>query len=153
MAITFLEPGDVRYPRGGPNPEDDRLARQRRAHAAKIDEREEFLTEEITISIGPKNEAHTVVLRYPRSAFVKEHRDDLDNVVKRERVWTNGRFVFAVYADNPSWHKAARDEWEAGARQAIEKFTAIRGNTIIAGPRQEDTNRFNIMAEVREPIR
>ncbi len=106
----------------------------------------------MTISTGPKNTAVVVNLKWPRSARIVEHKDDLGNVERRERIWTPGRYVFAVYSDNPDWHKAARDEWEAGARNAIEKFAATRNLTIITGPRQEDTNRYNVMAETREPI-
>lgn len=130
----------------------DRLARQIIEHRRKKDERESFVTEEVTISIGPKNTAAKVYLKWPKSAQIVEERDDLDNVIARKRVWTNGRFVFAVYAENPDWHKAARDEWEAGARNAIEKFCAMKGASITFGPRQEDMNRYNIMVEVRDPL-
>ena len=150
MAIQVLDRNDPRFPQGGPNVDDDRLARQKRAHAARNDEREEFQEEAVTVSTGPKNTAAVVKLRWPRSAQIVEHKDDLDNVVRRERIWTNGRFVFAVYADNPDWHKAARDEWEAAARNAIEKFCAVKGASITFGPRNEDGNRYNMMAECRE---
>lgn len=152
MAMQVLDRNDPRFPKGGPDVDNDLLARQQIAHSRKVDEREEFQTEAVTISTGPKNTASVVNLRWPRSARIIEHKDDLDNVVKRERVWTGGRFVFAVYGDNPDWHKAARDEWEAAARNAIEKFAAIRNASIIFGPRQEDTNRYNVMCEVREPL-
>jgi hypothetical protein len=150
--MEMLDHADPRFPKGGPNIEEDMLARQKRAHARRVDEREEFQREEVTISTGPKNTAVVVALRWPRSAYIQETRDDLDNVVHRERVWTGGRFVFAVYSDNPDWHKAARDEWEAGARNALEKFCAMRNLSIVQGPRPEDTNRYNVMVETREPI-
>ena len=152
MAMSVLDRSDPRFPKGGPDPENDQLSRQQRAHAARQDEREEFQSETVTISAGPKNEPMDVALRWPRSARIVEHRDDLGNVERRERIWTGGKFIFAVFSDNPEWHKADRAEWEAGARNAIEKFAAMRNLTITAGPRQEDTNRFNQMAEVREPI-
>ncbi len=152
MAFQMLDHSDPRFPKGGPDPEADHLARQKLEHARKVDEREEFQNETVTISTGPKNVAADVVLRWPRSARIIEETDDLGNVVHRKRLWTGGRFIFAVYADNPSWHKAARDEWEAGARNAIEKFAAVRNLSIVNGPRQEDTNRYNVMAETREPI-
>lgn len=152
MAMTVLDRNDPRFPKGGPDIEDDALARQMRAHAARKDEREEFVKEVVTISTGPSNTAHKVTLRYPRSARIIEHKDDLGNIEKRERVWTNGRYIFAVYADNEGWHKAARDEWGAGACNAIEKFAAVHNVSIIFGPRPEDTNRYNIMAECREAI-
>ena len=152
MPFEILDRSDPRFPQGGPNVEDDQLSRQIRAHRAKKDEREEFTKETVVISTGPKNTASEVVVKYPRSAQIIEHKDDLDNVIKRERVWTNGRFVFAVYTDNPNWHRAARDEWESAARNALEKFCALRGATIKMGPRAEDMNRYNIMVEVNNPI-
>jgi len=151
MAFQVIDRSDPRFPSDMPiGP--DYLERQKVMHMRRVDEKEEFVKEKVTISTGPKNTAAEVVLRYPRSARIIEHKDDLDNIVSRERVWTNGKFIFAVYADNPDWHKAARDEWEAGARNAIEKFAAIRGALIERGPRQEDTNRYNVMAECREAI-
>ncbi len=151
MAMQIIDRSDPRFPHDMAIG-DDQLARQRLLHARRVDEKEEFIKETVKISTGPKNIAVDVVLRYPRSAQIIEHKDDLDNVTKRERIWTNGRFIFAVYSDNEDWHKAARDEWEAGARNAIEKFAAVRGAAIISGPRPEDTNRYNIMAECREAI-
>jgi hypothetical protein len=153
MAMTIIDRNDPRSQGGRPDPNNDMLSRQQRMNAARVDEREEFQTETVTISTGPKNEKQGVVLRWPRSARIVEHRDDLGNVERRERIWTGGKFVFAVYSDNPEWHKAARDEWEAAGRNAIEKFAAMKGLTITLGPKQEDTNRFNLMAETREPIR
>ncbi len=152
MAIQILDRNDPRFPQGGPDIDNDRLARQKIEHARKVDEREEFVKETVTISTGPKNTAANVVVKYPRSAQIVEHKDDLGNVERRERVWTKGRFAFAVYSDNPDWHKAARDEWEAGAKNGLEKFAAMRGCEIIHGPRPEHTNRYNVMVEFREPI-
>jgi hypothetical protein len=151
MAFQVIDRSDPRFP---PNKEigADYLARQQMMHARRIDEKEEFVKETMTISTGPKNTQAEVVVRFPRSARIIEHKDDLDNVIKRERIWTNGRFIFAVYSDNESWHKAARDEWEAGARNAIEKFAAVHNVSITVGPRPEDSNRYNIMAECREAI-
>jgi hypothetical protein len=151
MAFEVLGRDDPRFPKGkdlGP----DRLTQQQMAHSRKVDEKEVFTSETVTISTGPKNVAQDVVLRFPRSARIVETRDDLDNVIHRERVWTGGKFVFAVYADNEPWHKAARDEWESAGRNAIDKFCAMRNLNIIHGPRAEDTNRYNIMAETREEI-
>lgn len=153
MAMTIIDRNDPRSQGGRPDPDNDMLSRQQRINAARQDEREEFQTETVTISTGPENTEQEVALRWPRSARIVETRDDLGNVVHRERIWTGGKFVFAVYSDNPEWHKAARDEWEAAGRNAIEKFAAMKGLTITMGPKQEDTNRFNIMAEVREEIK
>ncbi len=152
MAFQVLDRNDPRFPKGGPDVDNDYLAKQVIAHHRRQDEREEFITEVVMISFGPDKKAVEVKLRWPRSARIIETRDDLDNVIHREREWTGGRFIFAVYADNPGWHSQARDEWEAGARNAIEKFAAMRNLAIVAGPRQEDTNRYNMMAETREPI-
>lgn len=155
MAMTIIPRDDPRYPKGGPDPENDQLSRQQRAHWSKKDEREKFQPEVVTITTGPKKVPINVNLKWPRSARVVEipdaDEDGLGNV-RRERVWTGGRYIFAVYAENPEWHSAGRDEWEAGARNAIEKFAAIKGVTVILGPKQEDTNRYNIMAETREAI-
>ncbi len=152
MAFQILDRADPRFPQGGPDPEADQLARQKIMHARRVDEKEEFTSETVTISAGPKNTSVDVVVKFPRSARIVEQKDDLDNVIHRERVWTNGRFAFAVYSENPLWHKAARDEWEAGARNALEKFAAMRGATIMNGPKAEDTNRYNMMIELRERI-
>lgn len=154
MAMTIIPRNDPRFPQGGPDPENDQLSRQQRAHAAKKDEREQFRKEVVSITIGPKKDAIKVHLKWPQSAQIVEvpdGNDDLGNV-RRERVWTGGRYIFAVYNENPEWHSVPRDEWEAGARNAIEKFAAIKGVTVILGPKQEDTNRYNIMAETREQI-
>lgn len=155
MAMTILPRDDPRFPKGGPDPENDQLSRQQRAHWARKDEREQFQSETVTITVGPKAVKMDVVLRWPSSARIVEEADPEDDLgnVKRTRVWTGGKYIFAVYADNPVWHQADRAEWEAGARSAIEKFAAIRGVSITNGPRQEDTNRYNIMAETREEIR
>ena len=153
MAVVMIDRADPRFK----VPTDvevrpDRLERDRIMHRRKKDEREDFVTEEVTIQVGPKAAPAVLKLRWPKSAEIIEEKDDLDNVVARTRVWTNGRYIFAVYADNPEWHKATREEWEGAAKNAIEKFCAIRGASIIFGPRQEDTNRYNIMVEVRDPI-
>ncbi len=157
MAMQIIDRSDPRFPHDmqiGP----DRLERQQVEHARKVDEREEFVKETMTVSTGAKGPGGKsvtidIVVRYPRSARIEEERDDLGNVVNRKRVWTNGRFIFAVYNDNPDAHSLDREIWEAYARNAIEKFAAIHNNAnIISGPRQEDTNRYNIMAETREAI-
>jgi hypothetical protein len=152
MAVTILDRNDPRFPQGGPDPEADNLHRQRLSHAKKKDEREEFIKETVKIAVGPKATMSEVILRYPRSVHYIDTKDEDDIVIKRDRVWTNGRYVFAVYSDNVPWHGVSRDEWEAGARNAVEKFCAIHNASIKFGPRQEDTNRYNIMAEVSEPI-
>jgi hypothetical protein len=155
MAMTILPRDDPRFPKGGPDPENDQLSRQQRAHAAKKDEREKFTSETVSIAVGPKATKMDVVLCWPSSARIVEEADPEDELgnVRRSRIWTGGKYIFAVYANNLPWHAADRAEWEAGARNAIEKFAAIRGLTITSGPRQEDTNRYNIMAETREEIR
>lgn len=155
MAMTIIPRDDPRFPKGGPDPDNDQLSRQQRAHAAKRDEREQFQTETVSITTGPKKVEVKVNLRWPRSARIVEVPDDGDDDlgnVRRQRVWTGGRYIFAVYNENPDWHAVPRDEWEAGASNAIEKFAAIKGVTITLGPKQEDTNRYNIMAETREII-
>jgi hypothetical protein len=35
--------------------------------------------------------------------------------------------VFAVYRDNPAYHKATREDWETCARNAIDRWAAIEG--------------------------
>jgi hypothetical protein len=156
MAIQMIDRSDPRFPSDMPIG-DDMLARQKLLHARRVDEREEFIKETVTVSTGIKgpggrSTTADIVVRYPRSAQIIEHKDDLDNVVRRERIWTNGRFIFAVYNDNPAQHSMDRDVWEALARNAIEKFAAVHNANIIFGPRTEDTNRYNIMAECREAI-
>ncbi len=157
MAFQVIDRSDPRFPHDmqiGP----DRLERDRLEHARRVDEKEEFVKETIIVSTGAKGPGgksmtFDVVVKYPRSARIVEHKDDLGNVERRERVWSNGRFIFAVYSDNPEAQSLDRAVWEAYARDAIEKFAAVHNNAnIISGPRQEDTNRYNIMAETREAI-
>ena len=152
MAIQILERNDPRFPQGGPDPESDQLARQKAMIRARQDERDVFKTETVQITFGPKKDKQDVVLKWPSSARIVETHDDLGNVVHRERVYTGGRFIFAVYAENQHWHTVSRDEWEAAATNAIEKFAAAKGVSIIMGPKQEDMNRYNIMAETRENL-
>jgi len=156
MAFQVIDRSDPRFPHDmqiGP----DRLERQIAEHARRVDEREEFVKEPVTVSTGTKGPGGKsitldIVVRYPRSARIVEHKDDLGNVVNRERIWSNGRFIFAVFSDNPEAQTLDRDVWEAYARNAIEKFAAVHNANIIFGPRPEDTNRYNIMAECREAI-
>lgn len=152
MAIQILDRNDPRFPKGGPDPEDDQLARQKRMIRARKDERDVFKSETVQITVGPKKEKAEVVIKWPSSAQIIEHLDDLGNVERRERIWTGGRFIFAVYSDNQAWHSVSRDEWEAAAGNALEKFAALKGVSIILGPKQEDLNRYNIMVETRENL-
>jgi hypothetical protein len=122
-------------------------------HRRKVDEREEFVNETVDISFGPKATVVPVNLKWPKSAEIVNEYDDLDNIVARRRVWSNGMFVFAVYGENPQWHKTSRDEWEAAAGNALEKFCAMRKVSIKAGPKQEMMNRYNIMVETNEPMK
>lgn len=150
--MEVLDRSDPRFPKGGPNVENDNLSRQQAMIRGRKDEKEIFKTETVPITFGPKKEKQEVILKWPSSARIIEHRDDLDNVVKRERVYTGGKYIFAVYADNPHWQSVSRDEWQSAATNAIEKFAAMKGVSIVLGPRPEDMNRYNIMAETRENL-
>ena len=116
------------------NPEDDIVNRQRREHAARQDPKEEFKTETVMVEYGPKKaggrDKSAVVLRY---------------------AW-DSCYIFAVYADNPAWADRDRDEWEGSAKNAIEKFLAMRNLRIKMTPKPEDTNRYNVMCETATPI-
>lgn len=130
MAVT-ITPGSLE-----PLDENDVVFRQKRALAARQDPTDTFKTESVEVEFGPKDEKtgkrsrRAVTLRY---AY-------------------NSTYLFAVYADNPGWVDVDRDEWEAGARNAIEKFCAVQNLQIKFGPRPEDSNRYNLMVEVARVI-
>lgn len=71
--------------------------------------------------------------------------------VKLKWAW-DGRYVFAVYSDNPIFMDEERDVWDGAARNALEKFCAIKGVRIKLGPRPEDGNRYNYMTETEKVI-
>jgi len=110
--------------------EDDIVVRQRREHQAREYEKAVFSTEAVAIEFGPKKAKETINLRFEMGSA----------------------FAFACYQDNPVWHERGREEWSAAASEALEKFTAVRDVQIIAGPRPEITNRYNLFVEVRGRI-
>lgn len=131
MAATLLSPGDPRRP---PYMIEDTgadvVARQRLEHMAKVDPKPEFVTAQVAIDFGPKKTKEELTLRWE----------------------VNSTFAFAVYRDNAAWQDRGREEWTAAATDALEKFAAVRDLQIVAGPRPEITNRYNLFIETRERI-
>lgn len=107
--------------------EDDIVGRQRAAHRAKTYEKAVFKNEVVKIDFGTSKAKEEIMLRYEAGSA----------------------FVFACYQDNPDWHERGREEWTAAATDALEKFAATRDEQIIAGPRPEITNRYNLFVEIR----
>ena len=107
--------------------EDDVVARQRREHQAKQYDKAVFHTEAVSIEFGPKKAKEVINLRFE----------------------VGSSYAFACYQDNPAWQERGREEWTAASTEALEKFTAMRAVQIIAGPRPEITNRYNMFVEVR----
>lgn len=130
MAVQLLQPGDPRWPTDIV-PTADVIARQRAEHMAKVYDKAEFKHETVVIDFGPKKVKETIELRFE----------------------VNSQFVFACYQDNPDWHDRGREEWTAAAGDALEKFVAMRDLQIIAGPRPEITNRYNLFVEVRGALK
>lgn len=126
MAVQLLQPGDPRWPTDI-IPTSDIIARQRAEHQAKQDAKAVFVNEVVKVDFGTKGSKEEVMLRFEAGST----------------------FAFAVYQDNPDWHERGREEWSAAAGDALEKFCAIRDVQIIAGPRPEITNRYNLFVEIR----
>lgn len=106
---------------------DDIVTRQRAEHRAKEYAKAVFKNEVVTIDFGPGKSKAEVMLRYEGGST----------------------FVFACYQDNPDWHDRGREEWTAAAGDALEKFIAMNDAQIVAGPRSEITNRYNLFVETR----
>jgi len=64
----------------------------------------------------------------------------------------DGWYMFAVYGDNPHLQSMDRDEWNALAAHALEKFAGERGMRVKLGPRPEDHNRYNWMVEFDKAV-
>jgi hypothetical protein len=126
MAVQLLQPGDPRWPTDVV-PQPDIIARQQAEHRAKDYPKAVFKNEVVKIDFGTKGNKEEVMLRYEAGST----------------------FVFAVYQDNPDWHERGREEWSAAASDALEKFIAMRDAQIVAGPRPEITNRYNLFVETR----
>jgi hypothetical protein len=121
------------------DPENDYVYRTQRAAAEqekKVRQTETFRKELVTVEYGApdlktrKRPSSTVVLKVPYDS----------------------QFAFAVYAENPEFHVRDRLEWEACAKDALEKFAAMAGVAIKLGPRPEDMNRYNFMVEMARPL-
>lgn len=115
--------------------DDDVVTRQRREHQARVDATETFKNVTVKIEYGPKK--------------ANGSRDRADVVL---RYALDSCYIFAVYADNPDWADRDRDEWESGAKNAIEKFLAMKNLQVKMTPKPEDTNRYNVMCEAHKPI-
>ena len=130
MAVQVLNPGDPRWPTDVPVTPDI-IARQRAEHQAKQYDKAVFTNAPVTIDFGPKKEKVVVMLRFEAGS----------------------QFAFACYQDNDAWHERSREEWVAAATDALEKFCAVRDVQIIAGPRSEITNRYNLFVEIRGALK
>jgi hypothetical protein len=117
------------------NGPDDFVRRMQAAHARRVDPSDVYKTVQVTVEHGPKNEKGVrarspITLRYAMDA----------------------PYLFAVFGDNQTWADLDRDEWDAAAKNAIEKFCAVRNLQIKFGPRPEDGNRYNWMCETSRVI-
>ena len=119
----------------GKSPLDDVVYRQQAAARARQDKSDDYKTTEIEIEAGPKDGQG----RRRRTKVKLKYALD-------------GYFVFAVYGENKDFHSLDREEWDAVAKNAIEKFAATGGHQIKLGPRAEDHNRYNFMAEFTRPV-
>jgi hypothetical protein len=113
-----------------PTSENDIVTRQRAEHAAMIYDKAVFVTRVVTVDFGPSKKQEKVTLRFE----------------------VGSGFAFAVYRENPTWQDRGREEWTAAAGDALEKFCAVNDLAILAGPRPEITNRYNLFVEVRGRI-
>lgn len=115
----------IANPADAANPANDRLYAQQMEHAARVDEREEFKTVVVTVKGGAK-----VNVKYA-----------LDS-----------HYVFAVFAENKPHQALDKPEWDALAKDALEKFAAMNGRTIKFGPRAEDGQHYNMMVELDRAV-
>lgn len=114
----------ITSPANPSNPASDRLYQMQMEHAARVDPTETFKTEQVKVKAG------TVNLKY---------------------AW-DSPYAFAVFADNAHFQEKDRAEWDAIAKDALEKFAAVKSRQIKFGPRPEDNNRYNHMIECDLPI-
>jgi hypothetical protein len=108
-----------------PDPSTDFITRSRQAARERVDPKDEYKVELITVESGPKNTRVEVVLK----------------------VQVNGTYAFACLNENTPWHARPALEWDAAARAALEKFAATRGLQIKLGPRPEYGMPRNFMIE------
>jgi hypothetical protein len=118
------------------DPMTDRLYRQQLEHARRQDPKEVFETVEVSVDDGkPDKDGHR-----PQSAV--QLRYALDS-----------NYIFAVYGENEYWHSRSTDEWKSAAKDGLVKFAAIRNRRVVLGPRDEDSNRYNVMLELDQPVK
>lgn len=125
----------ITTPANPANPDEDYVFREQAKRHRTVDKSDEYKFTDMAVEDGP--------------ADAKGKRQ-MTNVVMKYAL--DGNYIFAVYADNPAFHSRGRDEWESVAKNAIEKFAGMKGLQIKLGPRVEDHNRYNFMAEFSRPI-
>lgn len=121
--------------KAGVDPMDDAVYRHQYEASKRVDKSDDYKNTTIEVEVGPKNATGKrsrtpVVLKYALDGF----------------------YIFAVFKDNVPFHSLDREEWEHAAKNALEKFAATGGFQIKLGPRPEDGNRYNFMAELTKPV-
>ena len=119
----------------GKDPMLDAVYRAQMAAKQRQDKSDEYKLVSVEIEAGTKNAQG----RRPRVKVNLKYALD-------------GCFLFAVFRDNASFHDLDREEWEAAAKNALERYAAVNGLQIKSGPRPEDGNRYNFMIEATKPI-
>lgn len=126
MAVTIITQVD----RPSKN---DKLAQQQAEHRRRVDTRDSYVDEKVTVHFGAggKDATHDITLTRP----------------------INGPYVFITAAKNQAIaNHNSYEVWQAVAHDAINKFCGLRSASIKFGPRPEDHNRYNFMAELQAPI-
>ena len=104
--------------------ENDYVTKSQREAEARIDPTDNYGRETVRTTVGPKDTAVDVVVRFPIG----------------HEFGRAGFFVFACYDDNPDWHKRPEAEWLEIAKRALTKFAASAGvSSSSARYRRADT--------------
>jgi hypothetical protein len=121
----------------GKDPWEDQVFRNQWESWDRKDATDEYKYTEVEVEYGPK----------PVKAGEKR------NTAKVTLKFAlDGRYMFAVYGDNKHLHNQERDEWDAMAKNALEKFAGVNGFHVDLGPMPEQHNRYNYFVEFTKPI-
>lgn len=117
----------------GKDPMADPVFRGQIAAKNRVDPTGTYFEEVVTVSSGPRD------ARKPEKIKLKVAFDE--------------PFVFAVYKENPTFHDRDELEWDAAARNALEKFVAAGGHQLKNGPLHEHGARYNYFIELLRPVK
>ena len=112
---------------------DDKLTQQQAEHRRRVDPKDSYVNAKVTVMFGAggKDSQHEITLRYP----------------------VKGQHIFVTAAENQAIaNRNSYEVWRAVAYDAINKFCGLRGVGVKFGPRPEDHNRYNFMAELQEAL-